>query len=308
MKMKPINILENNINYDSTVVALGFFDGVHLGHSELIDQMIEYAKTNQLKTIVFTFDKAPKKVLGQKFDGYLTTPEEKFEILTQSGVDGVCYVPFTSEFASLSREDFVKDYLINRLKAKAVFVGFNFSFGANKSGNSEFLKAELAKYGIECRILNPVTVEEMGIVSSSIIRGALKCGDIPKANKLLGRKFSFTGKVVHGDHRATEMGFPTANLLLNDSEKCLPPNGVYACYADTAEGTFPAMVNIGYRPTFNKDTYLLEAHLCNFNSDIYGKEIRIRFLKAMRPEIKFPSMGALIQQIEKDRQSLFTII
>ena len=270
--------------------------------------MINFAKTKGLSSVIFTFDKAPKKILGQIFDGYLTTPEEKFDILTQTGVDEICYAPFTTDFANQSCEAFVKDILIDKLKAKAVFVGFNFSFGANKSGNSEFLKSELDKYGVECIILNPVTVEEIGIVSSSTIRGALKCGEIAKANKLLGRKFSFTGEVIHGDHRATEMGFPTANLLLKDSEKCLPPNGVYACYADTADGTYPAIVNIGYRPTFNKDTYLLEAHLCNYSGNLYGKTIRIRFLKGMRPEIKFPNMGALIQQIEKDRQALLNLM
>ncbi len=306
--MKPINVLTDNISSDSTAVALGFFDGVHLGHQELIGRMINFAKTKGLSSVIFTFDKAPKKILGQIFDGYLTTPEEKFDILTQTGVDEICYAPFTTDFANQSCEAFVKDILIDKLKAKAVFVGFNFSFGANKSGNSEFLKSELDKYGVECIILNPVTVEEIGIVSSSTIRGALKCGEIAKANKLLGRKFSFTGEVIHGDHRATEMGFPTANLLLKDSEKCLPPNGVYACYADTADGTYPAIVNIGYRPTFNKDTYLLEAHLCNYSGNLYGKTIRIRFLKGMRPEIKFPNMGALIQQIEKDRQALLNLM
>lgn len=306
--MKPINILTNNIRSESTAVALGFFDGVHLGHSELIGKMIKYAKNNQLASVVFTFDKAPKQVLGQIFDGYLTTPEEKFEILSQTDVDEICYAPFTTDFASQSRETFVKDILVNKLRAKAVFIGFNFSFGVNKSGNSEFLKSELQKYGVECIILPPVSIDEIGIVSSSTIRGALKCGEIAKANKLLGRKFSFTGEVIHGDHRATEMGFPTANLLLADSEKCLPPNGVYACYADTTEGTFPAIVNIGYRPTFNKDTYLLEAHLCNYSGNLYGKTIRIRFLKGMRPEIKFPNMGALINQIEKDRQTLLNLM
>ena len=307
--MKITNISEETLKYTApTALALGFFDGLHQGHCELVRKTIEYAKAKDLKSVVFTFDKSPKQVLGQEFLGYITTQEEKISILSEMGIDEICYIPFTSEFANLSKEEFVREYLINKLKGQAVFVGFNFSFGAKKSGNTEFLKQELEKLGKECFVIKPVAVKNQGTVSSSLIRTAIKDGDIPKANLLIGREFSFTGKVIHGDHRATGMGFPTANILLENSEKCLPPNGVYACYGDIAEGTFPAIVNIGYRPTFNKNTYLLEAHLCGFKGNLYDKEVRVRFLKAIRPEIKFPSMGALISQIEKDRQTLFEVI
>ena len=308
MKAKPINILLEKSNFKPSVVAIGFFDGVHLGHMELITQMISYSKNLQLESVVFTFDKSPKQVLNQDFDGYLTNPQEKFDLLSELGADKICYIPFTKEFASLSKEVFVKEILIDKLNAKSVFVGFNFCFGFNKSGNSESLKKELSKYDCECHIIEPVKDENNNVISSSSIRQIIRNNDIPLANKLLGRKHSFSGKVVHGDHRATGMGFPTANLLLENSLKCLPPNGVYACYVDTTVGTYPAIVNIGYRPTFNKSTHLLEAHLCNFDGDLYGKEIRVKFLKAMRPEIKFPNMGALISQIEKDRQTIMEIL
>lgn len=307
--MKAINILTETREIKPVALALGFFDGVHLGHIELISQMVHYGKNVGLKTLIFTFDQSPKKVLNKGFDGYLTTIEEKFEILSKTGVDEVCYVPFTEGFAALSCQDFVKEILIDRLEARTVFIGYNFSFGANKSGDSKFLEKELAKYGRKTLIIEPVKDEDKESISSSRIREAIKAGDIAKANQLLGRKFSFSGEVVHGDRRGTQMGFPTANLLLENSDKCLPPKGVYACYADTADGeTYPAIVNIGYRPTFNKDTYLLEAHLCNFKGDLYGQELRIRFLKSIRPEIKFPNMGALISQIDKDRQTLLDLI
>lgn len=306
--MKPINILSDKLDFNSNVVAIGFFDGVHIGHMELIGKMIKYAKSKNLHSLIFTFDKSPKQILEQDFDGYLTTPKEKFELLSELGADNVAYIPFTKEFASLSKERFVKEILIDKLNAQAVFVGFNFCFGNNKSGNSSDLRNELNRYNRECHIVEPVKDENNNTISSSTIRHIVRNGDIPLANSLLGRRLSFTGKVVHGDHRATEMGFPTANLLLENSQKCLPPNGVYACYADTSNGTYPAIVNIGYRPTFNKSTHLLEAHLCNFNGDLYGKEIRVRFLKSVRPEIKFPSMGALVAQIEKDRQTIMKLL
>lgn len=305
--MKPINILSDKIDFKSSAVAVGFFDGIHIGHMELIGKMISYAKSKNLNSVIFTFDKSPKEILNQDFDGYLTTPDEKFELLSELGADIVCYIPFTTEFACLTKEEFVKEFLIEKLKANAVFVGFNFSFGVNKSGNSKDLKNELSLYDCECHIIEPVKDENNNIISSSSIRQIIRNGDIPLANKLLGRKLSFFGKVIHGDHRATGMGFPTANLLLENSKKCLPPNGVYACFVDTTMGTYPSIVNIGYRPTFNKNTHLLEAHLCNFEGNLYGKEIRVRFLKAMRPEIKFPSMGALIAQIEKDRQAMMNL-
>lgn len=307
--MKVINLLTETREIKPVTLALGFFDGVHLGHIELISQMVSYGKNTGLKTLIFTFDQSPKKVLNKAFDGYLTTTEEKFEILSKTGVDEVCYVPFTKGFAALSYQDFVKEILIDRLEAESVFVGYNFSFGTNKSGNSQLLEKELNKYGRKTLIIDQVKTEDKETVSSSRIREAIKAGDIIKANQLLGRKFSFSGEVVHGDHRGTQMGFPTANLLLENSDKCLPPKGVYACYADTADGgTYPAIVNIGYRPTFDKSTYLLEAHLCNFEGDLYGQELRIRFLKSIRPEIKFPNMGALILQIDKDRQTLLNLI
>ena len=306
--MKPINILSDTQDFTPSVVAIGFFDGVHLGHLELIGKMLAYANSRQLPSIIFTFDQSPKQVLNQDFDGYLTTPKEKFQLLSEIGADKVCYIPFTKDFANLSKEAFVKEILIDKLNAQAVFVGFNFCFGVNKSGNSENLKEELYKYNRECHIIDPVKDKDNMTISSSAIRQIVRNGDITLANNLLGRNLSFSGKVVHGDHRATGMGFPTANLLLENSQKCLPPNGVYACYVDTANGTYPSIVNIGYRPTFNKNTHLLEAHLCNFTGNLYGKEIRVKFLKSMRPEIKFPSMGALIAQIEKDRQTMMEII
>ena len=306
MKTKPINILSDQIDFKPSV-AIGFFDGVHLGHMELITQMVVYSKKLNLNSIIFTFDKSPKQVLNQDFDGYITTTEEKFELLSELGADNICYIPFTRDFASLTKENFVKEILINKLNSKSVFVGFNFCFGNGRSGNPDNLKTELNKYDCNCHIIESVKSDEGSVISSSTIRQIIRNGNIIQANKLLGRKLSFTGNVVHGDHRATSMGFPTANLILENSQKCLPPNGVYACYVDTSVGTFPSIVNIGYRPTFNKTTYLLEAHLCNFEGDLYGKEIRVRFLKAMRPEIKFPSMGALIAQIEKDRQSIMDL-
>lgn len=307
--MKPINILSIANQLEPSVIGLGFFDGIHLGHLELISKLVDFAKNSGHKSSIFTFDESPKRVLApQNFRGYITTPEEKFELLSKTGVDNIYYVPFTKEFASINCQNFVKDILINKINACNVFVGFNFKFGVNRSGNTEKLVSELAQYDAKCNIIEPVKTPEGETVSSSLIRTSIIEGNITKANQLLGRSFSFSGKVVHGDHRGTEMSFPTANLLLQDSIQVLPSNGVYACFAETLNGTFPALVNIGYRPTFNKDLYLLEAHLCNYSGNLYNQTIKIKFLKKIRPEIKFPSMKDLISQIEKDQKALMDIL
>ena len=183
--------------------------------------MIDFAKLQNQKSIIFTFDKSPKQVLNQDFDGYLTTPNEKFEILSEIGADGIYFIPFTQDFANLSKEKFVKEILVEQINVKSVFVGFNFCFGANKSGNSNDLKEELKKYNRDCHIIDPIKDKANNVVSSSAIRQIIRNGDIETANNLLGRKLSFSGKVIHGDHRATSMGFPTANLLLENSQKCL---------------------------------------------------------------------------------------
>jgi riboflavin kinase/FMN adenylyltransferase len=181
-------------------------------------------------------------------------------------------------------------------------VGFNFCFGAKRSGNAKMLSELLNSKGRDCRIIEPVKINGE-IVSSSIIREAVAQGDFVRANTFLGRESAFSGEVVHGDHRGRQMGFPTANLLLEKSEKILPPNGVYACYADTPKGSFKAMVNVGIRPTFNRSGHLLEAHLFDFDDDLYHRTIRIRFVKRIREEKKFPDMNRLIKQLRRDQAS-----
>jgi riboflavin kinase/FMN adenylyltransferase len=211
----------------------------------------------------------------------------------------VVFRPFDEFFAAVSYQDFVDNILVKQLNADTVFVGFNFCFGAGRSGNSGMLAAELEKHGRSCRIIAPVKISDE-IVSSSIIREAVANGDFTRANRFLGRESSFSGEVVHGDHRGRIMGFPTANLQLEESQKILPPNGVYACFVDSPAGTHQAIVNIGIRPTFNRSNHLLEAHLLSFAGDLYHRTIRTRFVKRIREEKRFPDMQTLIDQINLD--------
>lgn len=298
--MKLKNLLSGNLGIGPCVLGIGTFDGVHLGHRQLITEIIQYSRQHRLPAVIFTFDHSPRKFLSPRiFKGYLTTPEEKFSLLLGSGVDFVVFRPFDKEFSLISHTDFVKKVLIDQLQAASVLVGFNFNFGAGRAGNAQTLSSELNRFGCKCRIIQPVMLDGQ-VVSSSIIREAVAAGDFSRANRFLGREACFSGEVVHGDHRGRVMGFPTANLQLEDSLKILPPNGVYACFVDTPEGSYPAIVNIGVRPTFDLRKHLLEAHLLDFNGDLYHRTIRIRFVKRIREEKCFPDMQSLCSQIHLD--------
>lgn len=298
------NLLFEELNFGACVLGIGTFDGVHIGHQKLIKEVIKKAKALNLPSVILTFDHSPKKILNPDgFPGYLTTPPEKFNLLFSLGVDYVVFRPFDSDFAKLDYKEFVNDIVINKLNSQTTIVGFNFCFGLDRMGNSENLKKELNSKNRDCMIIPPVTIDEK-VVSSSYIRKILSKGDFETANKFLGRVASISGEVIHGDHRGREMGFPTANVLLEKSSVILPPNGVYGCYVETPEGNFPSIVNIGFRPTFNKKSLLLEAHLMGFEGNLYHRVIRVSFLTHVRDEIKFPDMKKLIIQIKKDEDTV----
>lgn len=298
--MKLKNLLSGNLGIGSCVLGIGTFDGVHLGHRQLISNIIHYSRQHSLPSVIFTFDHSPRKFLSPRiFKGYLTTPEEKFSLLLATGIDYVVFRPFDDAFSTIGYKKFVKEILVDQLQAATVLVGFNFCFGAGRTGNAQTLSSELAQYGRKCRIIPPVMLDGQ-VVSSSIIREAVSDGDFPRANYFLGREACFTGEVVHGDHRGRVMGFPTANLQLEESLKILPPNGVYACFADTPEGSHPAIVNVGVRPTFDHRSHLLEAHLLDFSGDLYHRTIRVRFVRRIRDEKCFPDMQSLVNQINLD--------
>ncbi len=298
--MKLKNLLSGNLGIGPCVLGIGTFDGVHLGHRQLISDIIHYSRQHNLPSVIFTFDHSPRKFLSPRiFKGYLTTPEEKFSLLLATGIDYVVFRPFDNAFSTIGYKKFVKEILVEQLQAATVLVGFNFCFGAGRTGNAQTLSSELTHHGRKCRIIPPVMLDGQ-VVSSSIIREAVSVGDFPRANHFLGREACFTGKVVHGDHRGRVMGFPTANLQLEESLKILPPNGVYACLVDTPEGSHPAIVNVGVRPTFDRSTHLLEAHLLDFSGDLYHRTIRVRFVRRIRDEKCFPDMQSLVNQINLD--------
>ena len=268
---------------------MGTFDGVHLGHREVI------AGSDS----VLTFDPHPVSVVApQHTPRLLTTPERKAELIASLGVEELIVIPFDAEFAKLSADDFINDVLVGALGAGQVAIGENFRFGHKAQGDPALLSAD----GRFKTVVHPLLEVDGEIVSSSHIRGLVLAGEVREANLLLGAPFQLSGEVVHGDERGRDLGFPTANLIPDEALVC-PGHGVYACLTD-GRGTVrsvPAAVSIGVRPTFKTGRgELIEAYLLDFDGDLYGSEMRIEFLERLRGERRFGSAEALVAQMHHD--------
>lgn len=286
---------------DNVVVALGNFDGVHLGHRKLIGQAIEQAKKLAASTVVLTFNPHPLKLLApEKFPKLLSTYAQRVEMFRQLGVDIVILLPFSLELANLSPRQFVTQVLLEKLHAVHVCVGFNYSFGKGGQGTAE----NLGEFGRELNF--GVTIVEQAlrhgkIISSTEIRDALEHGEIEEAHDFLGYWPTITGKVVRGDQRGRLIGFPTANLEPPD-DLLIPTRGVYAAWARVGGKVWPAMVNIGLNPTFKLDNeYRIETHIFNFGRNIYGERLDLIFRKKLREERKFNGIAELRSQLTKDK-------
>lgn len=282
-------------------LALGNFDGLHRGHQQLMNDVVKMAKTNHGVAAAFIFDPHPMKVLfPQKDLKLLVTPKIKSELLAGLGLDLLIYNSFFTEMARLSPEAFVKGILVDRLAVKAVFVGFNYSFGFKGAGTPDMLQDFGKRYGFATYIIPPVKYQGE-VISSTLIRQAIESGDIELAGEMLGYLPMVEGRVIEGEKRGRQIGFPTANLGV-DSDLVIPGKGVYAAWARTGEKTVKAVVNIGSKPTFHPDyPVVIEAHLLDYEGDLYGSLLRLHFTKKLRNEQKFNSMEALAEQIGLDR-------
>ncbi|CAM3935370.1 bifunctional riboflavin kinase/FAD synthetase [Paenibacillus alkaliterrae] len=296
----PLNGL-STLSLDKPLsIAIGHFDGVHRGHQNVIRQAVREAKEADLLSAVLTFDPHPKEVLGQGDQYYhcLTPLNVKMALFAELGIDLVFIMRFNTEFAAVSPKRFV-DEVLRTLRAKQVVVGFDFNFGHRGEGDTEALK-QLGQPDIAVHVVEPLF--ENGIkVSSTYVRESLEQGDLKLAERLLGRLYEVAGTVVHGDGRGRTIGFPTANLHFKHPY-IAPRLGVYAITAWIGDVAYPGVLNHGLKPTFNKQEVqpVMEAHLFDFNGDIYGEQLRIQFRSFIRSERKFNSINELVKQIEAD--------
>ncbi|MGL5950888.1 MAG: bifunctional riboflavin kinase/FAD synthetase [Cetobacterium sp.] len=299
--MKIIDdILLTKEKFENIYVAIGAFDGIHMGHRELISRAVKKAREKNGKAVVFTFLNHPLEVTDSiKAPKLISSLEEKVHIIKSLGVDYLILQPFTKEFSNMVPEEFVKKVLKNILNTKEVYVGFNFSFGKGGKGTVENLKSFGEKLNIEINVIEPVKMKEQ-IISSTFIREMLAIGNLDIANRCLGQPFLIIGEVVHGRKLGRTMGFPTANLkILN---KIYPPFGIYGgrVKIEGEERSWNAVINIGKNPTLKPDERSIEVHILDFDRDIYGKKICVSLMEFLREEKKFNSMDELKETIKND--------
>lgn len=302
--MKIYTELNDLVKDNNTVLTLGTFDGIHLGHQEIIKRVVECSERENLRNTVITFRPHPRKVINPELNiKLLTTSEEQIEIFEKLGVENLLIINFTKEFSELSPEKFLEDYLISKIGLKKIVIGYDHHFGKARGGDINLLKAMSEKFKFEILQIEPYLINDEP-VSSTKIRIALENGDIEKANSMLGRYYSFSGVVVEGDKRGRELGYPTANIKLNNSEKLLPQVGIYAVLVEMDNKVYKALLSIGKRPTFYDDGEIVpEVYIYDFNSDIYGKELKINLISRLRGEEKFKSADELITQMNIDREN-----
>ncbi len=308
--MKIYDDIEN-FNAKNPVVSTGIFDGVHIGHRKIIDRLNELAVKYGGESVLVTLWPHPKEILkpGNNNSLLLTTREEKEMLLEQSGVDNLITLPFTREFSQISFRDFVKNYLIDKIKAKYIVIGYNHHFGKDRKGGFNNLMNISEEYGFFVEQLKPVIFNN-SYVSSSVIRQNIEKGRIETANILLGYKYFINGKIIAGDMIGRRLGYPTANIELNDSHKLLPKNGVYAVKVRLDKGEHNGMLYIGTSPTTKQilSPKTIEVHIIDFTGEIYGRKITINFFGRIRDEIKFKNEDELIKQLNSDKYKILSLL
>src|SRR3990172_1772349 len=297
--MQHFSSLEG-VHLHESWLTIGSFDGVHLGHQEIIRHLVSEAHSREALAVAMAFFPHPAIVLGKRQNPlYLTTIEERAEIMGEMGVDVVITYPFDLQTANLSAREFIA-LLHEHIKFEGLCVGHDFALGKNREGNTEKLSLLGQEFGYQIELIAAVKNDDV-IVSSSGIRTKILEGEIEQAMRFLGRHYRIKGKVIPGDGRGKTIGIPTANLEIWQ-EQAIPKTGVYAAWAKIRDRTFEAVVNIGVRPTFEPETSLprVEAHVLDFHEEIYGEEIILSFVARLRDERRFPNIEALVEQIRYD--------
>ena len=302
----------NNINEfnckKSTIITIGTFDGVHLGHQKILKKLNVEAENNGLESSVLTFFPHPRTVLNPNSSlKLINTIEERVSLFKKSKIDNLIVHPFTKEFSELDSEDYVKNILVDQLKAKIVLIGYDHKFGKNRTADINNLKEYGIKYNFEVIEIKAEEINDISI-SSTKIRNSIEEGDIQLTNSYLGYEFSFFGKVVKGNSIGKTLGFPTANIKIGTDLKLIPKNGVYLISTIINQKIIFGMMNIGIKPTTNENTKSIEVNLFDFNQDLYDTNITIYIKQFLREEIKFDSLNELKLQIEKDKITCNSII
>ena len=291
----------NNLNI-ITVLTIGTFDGVHIGHQKIINRLNQIKKGKDSDSVILTFFPHPRRVLnfGDDFK-MLNTIDEKIQLLSKFGLDHLVIEPFTKEFSRLPALEFVRDVLVNQLHINKLVIGYDHQFGKNREGNFEQLKEYGKLYHFDVEEISAQEIKSVS-VSSTKIRRSIEEGDIEKANAYLGYSYILTGEIVKGEGIGRKINYPTINLYIEEEYKLIPKIGVYIVKTELEDRIIFGIMNIGFRPTLDGKHQTIEIHLLDFDGNLYGKKIQIKVLKRLRGEKKFDSMDSLTRQIQKDEE------
>ena len=292
-----------------SAVTVGTFDGVHLGHHDVLQRLVALSRADDMASVLVTFAPHPNEVVRPSAVPMLLTPGmEKFEALASIGIDYCAVMPFTRDLASLTAAEFVRQVLRPRFRMDALLIGHDHGFGRDRAGGREHLVALGEADGFTVQRVEPYALPDGTVVSSSAIRKAVADGDLVSARRALGRRYALTGTVLSGDRRGRTIGFPTINLGTPAARKLLPPAGVYAAVAQTPGGAYGAMMNLGARPTVADARQTVEAHLLDFSGDLYGAAIRLDLVGYLRPIRRFAGLQELTEQLALDRLAARTAL
>jgi riboflavin kinase/FMN adenylyltransferase len=298
---------------DHAIVTIGTFDGVHFGHQNIIKQLVERAKQDQGESVILTFFPHPRMIIDPENQDLkmINTIDEKAAMLESLGVDHLIITPFTRDFSNQCPEDYIKNTLVDNIGTKHIIIGYDHRFGKDRSGNLNDLKAAGQTYGFSVEEIMEQDIHDVA-VSSTKIRQALLEGNVSLAADYLGYPFSVFGRVIKGDKIGRTIGFPTANLFVEETYKLIPSDGIYAVTVEMESGlqstdpklqTYKGMAYIGQRPTINGMTRNIEVNIFDFNQEIYGQDIKMNFLKFLRHDVKFTGLEALTIQLQKDKEA-----
>lgn len=307
--MKIYNCINDFKPVKNTVVTIGTFDGVHLGHRAIFAKMTKDALKIDGETVVITFYPHPRIVLGLDNSGlkFINTQEKKINRIEEAGIDHLIIVTFTKQFAGMSSEEFIEKLVVKKIKPTKLIIGYDHHFGKNRSGSFAELKNMGDRHGFSVQSVEEQKTNDYTI-SSTKIRKFLNSGKVNAANKLLGYEYSITGKVVRGNQIGRTIGFPTANISIADEYKLIAAVGVYACRVKWMRNTYKGMSNIGYRPTVNHGELTIEVNIFDFDEEIYDEQITISFVDRMRDEEKFEDLEALKKQLARDKKAALKLL
>lgn len=295
--------------FENAVLTIGTFDGVHLGHRTILNEVVRHTKEVKGESIVITFEPHPRKLLFPDQPIKLITPlQQKLDLIIKAGIHHVVVAPFTKEFSQLSAEQYIRDFLVKKFQPHSIVIGYDHHFGHDRKGDINLLKEQAAEYGYKVFEIPAQLIDEAA-VSSTKIRKALAEGRIGDAGHMLGRNYTISGTVIEGNKLGRTIGYPTANIRHSEPEQILPAIGIYAVYAKWQDKSFKGMLSIGHNPTVTDDKSIkTEVNIFDFDKEIYGDMLEIAFIARLRDEQKFNSLDALTEQLHKDKEDSLKIL